>query len=131
MNRPPDSEIEERFQELLENRDMDSAHVTPSHTSSRSSMSTSQASIAKSAAALPIETKWQMVESDARAKYENARKSRRKEAEMIKSGKVKKGGAPAVDKDSPEWYLKKILDGTITAQHLSTLNVSLRTFPLT
>lgn len=127
--RPSDLEVEHMFQQLLENRDLDSVHSAVPSISSRSSMS-SQTNIAKTTSTLPIETKWQMVESDARARWDMQRDQRRKEEELLKTGKAKRGTAGVVIKNSPEWFLKKVMDGTITTQHLSTLIVSLRTLPL-
>lgn len=70
-----------------------------------------------------------MVESDARARWDANRAARRKEEELLRSGKAKRGTGVIV-KNSPEWFLRKILDGALTLQHLSTLQVSLRTSPL-
>lgn len=126
--RPSDAEIEHRFQQLLENRDLDADRGATPTLSSRSSVGSS-ASIARSAASLPVETKWQMVESDARARWDANRAARRKEEELLRSGKAKRGTGVIV-KNSPEWFLRKILDGALTLQHLSTLQVSLRTSPL-
>ena len=129
--RPSNIEIEHLFQQLLENRDLDASHTQVPSISSRTSVSSlSQSNIAKTTASLPMETKWQMVESDARARWEQQREMRRKEEELLRSGKAKRGAAGVHVKNSPEWYLKKVLDGTLTTQHLVTLNVSLRTLPL-
>jgi len=129
--RPPDTDTEQLFQQLLENRDLDSSHSQVPSISSRNSLSSmSQSNIAKTTALLPIETKWQMVESDARARWEQQREMRRKEEDLVKSGRTKRGTAGDHVKNSPEWFLKKVLDGTLTTQHLTTLNVSLRTLPL-
>ncbi|RHZ87381.1 hypothetical protein Glove_37g48 [Diversispora epigaea] len=35
------------------------------------------------------------------------------------------------DKNAPEWYLKKILEGSITVKHMNSLSVSLRTSSIT
>lgn len=47
--------------------------------------------------------------------------------EKGKGGK-KDGGV--YEKDTPEWYLKKFMDQTITAKHVTGLTVSLRTLPI-
>jgi cytokinesis protein len=126
--RPSDSEVEALYVRLLENSDVDAARTVPS-LSSRNSASSAMSSVAHSAAAsLPIETKWQLVHSDAKKRWEEARKARRKEDEMLRSGK--KGTSAVVVKNSPEWYLKKMLDGNVTRELLSSLHVSLRTVPM-
>lgn len=129
--RPADIEVESLFQQLVENRDLDSTVHIPSISTRNTVTSASQVSIAKTAASLPIATKWQMVESDARARWETEKAMRKKEDELLRTGKVGKRGTAGVHvKNSPEWFLKKVLDGTLTVQLLATLNVSLRTFPL-
>jgi len=127
--RPSDAEVDRLFQNLLDTRNIDEHPSSGPALSSRAS-NLSQINIAKTAANLPVDIKWQMVESDARAKHDAAKQSRRREEEMAKSGRVvKKGTAPAVQKNSPQWFLKKIMDGSINPSHFSTLGVSIRTQP--
>ena len=129
--RPQDAEVEDLFRHLLEDRDLDASHSQVPSISSRNSVaSISQSNVAKTTASLPMETKWQMVESDARARWDQAKELRRKEEEILRSGKAKKGTGNVHAKNSPEWFLKKVLNGTLTTQHLATLNISLRTLPL-
>ena len=127
--RPSDADVDELFQRLLQTRNLEEI-PSGANVSSRNSAS-SQINIAKTAASLSADIKWQMIEADARTRHDAAREVRRKEEEMVRSGKVaKRGTASAVMKNSPEWFLKKVLDGTITTAHISTLNVSLRSQPL-
>lgn len=127
--RPSDAEVDRLFHHLLDTRNIDE-HSTSSPALSSRASSSSQINIAKTAANLPVDIKWQMVESDARAKHDSAKESRRRAEEMAKSGRIaKRGTAPAVQKNSPQWFLKKIMDGTINPSHLSTLGVSIRTQP--
>jgi cytokinesis protein len=95
--------------------------------SSRTSGSSNPAVAPSAAASLHIEMKWQMVESDARARWEAAKDVRRKEEEVLRSGKKR---TTVVVKNSPEWFLKKMLDGNLTKEHLGSLQVSLRSFPV-
>lgn len=124
-SRPPDPQIEMDFQRLLENRDshMPSKNV-PSITS-RSSIS-SVTDISKSASSLTVDQKWQMVKADAQGRWDAARMVERRKEEDVKSGKKRSGAL----KNSPEWFLKKIMDGTVTAQHIQMLTVAVRTSPL-
>ena len=128
LSRPNDEEVNKLFQQLIETRNVDD-HSTSTPSLTRTSVS-SQATVAQGTANLPADIKWQMIEADARARYDAEQHKRRKEDEMLRSGKAsKRGTASAVVKNSPEWFLKKILDGSITSQHISTLTVSLRTQP--
>ena len=130
FSRPPDAEVERLFRILLETRNIDDSTNRMPALSSRASVS-SQSNIAKTAAALPVDIKWQMVESDARARHDAAKANQKKEEEMSKQGKAsKRGTAGAVVKNSPQWFLKMVLDGSLTTQQVSTLAVSLRTQPL-
>ena len=64
--------------------------------------------------------KWVMVHQDKLADFQ-AEQKRRVAAQA--QGRD-------LDEDSPEWYVKKIMDGTISAKQLGSLSVSLRTQPI-
>ncbi|RPB00177.1 actin-binding FH2 [Choiromyces venosus 120613-1] len=70
--------------------------------------------------AYPPSKKWIMVHQDKLADFQSEQK-RRAAAQAL-------GRDP--DEDSPEWYVKKIMDGTISAKQLGSLSVSLRTQPI-
>ncbi|KAG0127944.1 hypothetical protein HOY82DRAFT_580374 [Tuber indicum] len=70
--------------------------------------------------AYPPSKKWVMVHQDKLADFQ-AEQKRRAAAQA-------QGRDP--DEDSPEWYVKKIMDGTISAKQLGSLSVSLRTQPI-
>lgn len=69
--------------------------------------------------AYPVSKKWIMVHQD-------------KLADM--QAEIKRRNAAAVsgreDEDSPEFYIKRIQDGSISAKQLGSLSVSLRTQPI-
>lgn len=109
--RPPDAQVEAEFQRLLDERELVNPRTVPS-ISSRQSIS-SMTDVSKSTASLTVDQKWQMLKADAQA--------RQTRSDDKKSGVVK---------NSPEWFLRKILDGSVTVQHMATLFVSLRTMPL-
>lgn len=69
---------------------------------------------------LPIEQKWQMVYNDEHIRW---REDRQREEESKKQTET--GQATAIS-ESPEWYIKKFLDKTITAKQATSLLVSLR-----
>lgn len=110
-SRPSDIDIETEFQRLLDERELVNPRSVPS-ISSRQSIS-SVTDVSKSTANLTVDQKWQMVKADAQA--------RQTRSDEKKSGVVK---------NSPEWFLRKILDGSVTIQHMAALFVSLRTMPL-
>lgn len=109
--RPPDAQVELEFSRLLNERELVNPRSVPS-ISSRQSIS-SITDVSKSTASLTVDQKWQMVKADAQA--------RQSRSDEKKTGVVK---------NTPEWFLRKILDGSVTVQHMATLFVSLRTMPL-
>lgn len=109
--RPPDVDIEVEFQRLLDERELINPRSVPSISSRQSIASVTD--VSKSTASLTVDQKWQMVKADAQA--------RQTRSDEKKSGVVK---------NSPEWFLRKILDNTVTVQHMAALFVSLRTMPL-
>jgi cytokinesis protein len=96
--RPGDDEIESMFQNIVRTRDL--TNLPP----------------------LTIEQKWNVVESDERLRWkeEKAREEQaRKTLEQNRTGVIEKG--------SPEWYLMKFMERSITPKGTSSLLVSLRT----
>lgn len=71
---------------------------------------------------LSVDQKWQIVYNDEqlRWKEERVREEAKRQTEVGSS-------QSAFIKDSPEWYLKKFLDQTITPKQAASLLVSLRT----
>jgi len=70
--------------------------------------------------AKPVSGKWTMIYQDKLADWQAEQKRR---AAALSSGKD-------ADEDSPQWYVKKIMEGNITAKQLASLSVSLRTQPI-
>lgn len=68
--------------------------------------------------AYPASKKWTLVHQDRLADWQAEQKRR---ATHATSGP---------DEGSPEWYVKKVMDGTIDAKSLQSLGVSLRTQPI-
>ncbi|EJD02078.1 uncharacterized protein FOMMEDRAFT_87486 [Fomitiporia mediterranea MF3/22] len=71
---------------------------------------------------LSVDQKWQMVYND-----EHIRWKEEKKMEELTRKQAETGAQNAFVKDSPEWYLKKFLDQTITPKQAASLLVSLRT----
>jgi len=70
---------------------------------------------------LTVEQKWHMVYND-----EHIRWGKEKQKEQQSRRQKDSGQSTSVMPDSPEWYLKKFVDKTITAKQVQSLGVSLR-----
>lgn len=70
---------------------------------------------------LPIDQKWHMVYNDEHIRW---KEERTREEQSKKQSEMGQLGAIMVE--SPEWYIKKFLDKTITAKQAGSLLVSLR-----
>jgi cytokinesis protein len=139
--RPSDEEVEQRFLELVRNRDLDhdftgspspslSSRTAKSRGAQRASTQTISAG-ARATSTLSISTKWQMVEAEARQQWEKRKKQQKQLlADGFRAGRGKKPVEATISRDSPEWFIRKVLDNQLTHQDLVTLGVSLRTFPL-
>jgi cytokinesis protein len=64
----------------------------------------------------PAPKKWTLIQSDALQEYQ----LERKRATI----------GPESDRSAPEWYVRRIVDGTISIKELGSLSVSLRTQPI-
>jgi len=130
--RPSDQQVEELFAQLVENRDLDHNNAVPAAAMSMSSRHSTQSvssAVARTTATLSINTKWQMVEADARSRFEAEKRRKKKEEDAVRAGRSRKSAA-AIPRDSPQYIIRKVLDNQLTTGHLGTLNVSLRTQPL-
>lgn len=95
--RPSDEEIEARFQIVVRTRDLTNLPL------------------------LTIDQKWSMVESDERLRF-NEEKAREEQAKKV----PEQSRSGMIEERSPEWYLVKFMDRTITPKDASGLLVSLR-----
>jgi cytokinesis protein len=64
----------------------------------------------------PPQKKWTLIQSDALQEYE----LERKRATI----------GPDGDRSAPEWYVRKIVEGSVSVKELGSLSVSLRTQPI-
>jgi cytokinesis protein len=95
--RPDDDEIEAMFQNVVRTRDL--TNLPP----------------------LTIEQKWNMVESDERLRWKEE-KSREEQAKKV----PEQNRTGMIEERSPEWYLMKFMERSITPKDASGLLVSLR-----
>ncbi|KAI4153584.1 MAG: hypothetical protein LQ340_002215 [Diploschistes diacapsis] len=81
--------------------------------------------------AYPASKKWTLIHQDKLTDWQDEQK-RRQNARTTLLGN---DGVPGIlskadEEGTPEWYVKRILDDTITAKQLQSLSVSLRTQPI-
>lgn len=81
--------------------------------------------------AYPASKKWQLVHQDKMMEWQGEQKRRTNARQTILST----DGSPAVlaradEEGSPEWYVRRVMNDTITPKQLGSLSVSLRTQPI-
>ena len=76
---------------------------------------------------ITIDQKWQIVHQDEQARF---REERKKQSDIKRQTATGQPVVQVFTKDTPEWYLKKFMDMTITPKHVQSLAVSLRTLPI-
>lgn len=81
--------------------------------------------------AYPASKKWTLVHQDRLTELQGEQK-RRQNARLTHGHEGVSGILERADEEgSPEWYVKKVMDDTITSKQLASLSVSLRTQPIT
>ncbi|KAF2280547.1 uncharacterized protein EI97DRAFT_125457 [Westerdykella ornata] len=113
LQRPPDHIVEQEFRNLMVKREMRSLPEQ-----ARRQME-----------AYKIDKKWTLVYQDKLAEYKNEEKKRQTQRSTYISGN------PdilmrAEEEGSPEWYVKKVMDNSITIKQMQSLEISLRTQPI-
>jgi cytokinesis protein len=76
---------------------------------------------------ITIDQKWQIVHQDEQARF---REERKKQSDIKRQTATGQPVVQVFTKDTPEWYLKKFMDMSITPKHVQSLAVSLRTLPI-
>ncbi|KAK0782104.1 hypothetical protein LTR02_013863 [Friedmanniomyces endolithicus] len=118
-SRPPDKVIEKEFMDLMLKRGWKSLPEQ-----ARRQME-----------AYPISKKWTLVHQDRLAEWQGEQKKRQNARSTMTSmtdgigaysGIVDRAG----EEGAPEWFVKRVLDNTITPKQLQSLGVSLRTQPI-
>ncbi|ODN79464.1 hypothetical protein L202_03439 [Cryptococcus amylolentus CBS 6039] len=125
--RPSDQVIEEWYRHLLQNTDLDpsSNHTASPNPSLRSSASSSTSRAAMSAAQVPVESKWMLVQQYWRSRP-NAPGGRKQETPRVAGKRATKGDKG--DKGSVEYFLSQLFNrDALTPALLSSLEISLRT----
>lgn len=81
--------------------------------------------------AYPAAKKWTLVHQDKLTEWQGENKRRQTARQTI----VRADGAQGIiarsdEEGTPEWYVRKVMNDTITAKQLGSLSVSLRTQPI-
>ena len=81
--------------------------------------------------AYPAAKKWTLIYQDKLTDFQGEQKRRTYARQTIIGSDGQLTAMGRADEDgSPEWYVKKVMDDTISAKQLSSLSVSLRTQPI-
>lgn len=81
--------------------------------------------------AYPTSKKWTLVHQDGLAQMQSEQKRKQNARLTYGSSDYQRGLLGRADEEgSPEWYVKKVMDDTITSKELGSLSVSLRTQPI-
>ncbi|KAF1844861.1 cytokinesis protein sepA [Cucurbitaria berberidis CBS 394.84] len=116
IQRPPDHVVEKEFMKLMVKRGYKSLPEQAQ----------------RQMEAYKIDKKWTLVYQDKLAELKHEEKKRQTQTQRITYG----GGANpdilmrAEEEGSPEWYVKKVMDNSITIKQMSSLEISLRTQPI-
>lgn len=122
--RPPDDDVDRMFTDLMGRRDL---LASPTETSAESAA----AGASKNMANFPIEKKWTLVYNDLLTEANADRERERSRRHYLGApGGTAAGSGPSamvLMRNSPEWFIKKFVDGTVTTKHIESLAVTLRT----
>ena len=81
--------------------------------------------------AYPAAKKWTLVHQDRLTEWQGEQKRRLHARQTLGDGNGQLGILGRADEEgSPEWFVRKVLDDSITAKQLQSLSVSLRTQPI-
>ena len=114
IQRPPDHVVEKEFMNLMVKRGWKSLPEQ-----ARRQME-----------AYKIDKKWTLVYQDKLAEIKHNEKSRQQQRGTYIGGASPDILMRAEEEGSPEWYVKKVMDNSITIKQMSSLEISLRTQPI-
>jgi cytokinesis protein len=80
--------------------------------------------------AYPAAKKWTLVHQDKLTEWQGEQKRRQHARQTGMSDASMRGFGRIDEEGSPEWYVKRVMEDTITAKQLQSLSVSLRTQPI-
>lgn len=81
--------------------------------------------------AYPAAKKWTLVHQDKLTEWQGENKRRQTARQTIVGADGSQGIIARSDEEgTPEWYVRKVMNDTITPKQLGSLSVSLRTQPI-
>ena len=118
-SRPPDADVERMFADLMDRRDLlSNTGTAPLSSDARQNMM-----------AFSVEKKWTLVYNDLLTEQSSDRE--RERARRVFPTSTPSAPSPqstmVLMRNSPEWFIKKFMDGTVTSKHIESLAVTLRT----
>lgn len=114
LQRPPDNVVEQEFRSLMVKRGWERLPEQAQ----------------RQMEAYKIEKKWTLVYQDKLAEYKNDERSRQTNRNTYISGGNQNILVRAEEEGSPEWYVKKVMDNSISVKQMQSLEISLRTQPI-
>ena len=114
IQRPPDHIVEQEFMNLMVKREWKSLPEQ-----ARRQME-----------AYKIDKKWTLVYQDKLSEFKNDERKRQTNRNTYVPGNQQDILMRAEEEGSPEWYVKKVMDNSITIKQMSSLEISLRTQPI-
>lgn len=120
MNRPEDAEVERLFAELMDKRDFLNV---PGGNLSDELKETAR----RNMLGFNVDKKWTLVYNDKLTEWHADKERERNRRHHAGSGGNSGGQGMVITRNSPEWFIKKFMDGTVTTKHIESLAVTLRT----
>ncbi|CAO1620396.1 unnamed protein product [Parajaminaea phylloscopi] len=115
MPRPSDVEVERMFAELMDRRDFLGGAAADKDGMRRNMLM------------FNVDKKWALVYNDRLTEWMSAKereRNRRQQANSTNSGNPR---GMIITRNSPEWFIKKFMDGSVTTKDIESLAVTLRT----
>lgn len=114
-SRPPDGEVEIMFADLMNRRDMLQGPSAPSREALNSMFE------------FTPDKKWTLVYNDLLTTQSAERDRQRRFPVPASSAASAQATSMVLVRNSPEWFIKKFMDQTVTTKHIESLAVTLRT----
>ncbi|KDN36098.1 hypothetical protein K437DRAFT_229937, partial [Tilletiaria anomala UBC 951] len=118
--RPDEAEVERMFADLMDKRDF--LNVPGGNLSDEL-----KEQARRNMLDFSIDKKWTLVYNDKLTEWhaDRERELNRRHKVGLRGGGGMQG--PIITRNSPEWFIKRIMDGTVTTKHIESLAVTLRT----
>ncbi|CAO1613189.1 unnamed protein product [Sympodiomycopsis kandeliae] len=115
MNRPADVEVERMFAELMDRRDFLRGNAADKE------------DIRRNMLMFHVDKKWALVYNDRLTEWMSSKERERNRRQLANSHQPGQARGPIITRNSPEWFITKFMDGTVTTKDIESLAVTLRT----